>query len=1357
MAQVYTDLGPGEIIASETVRGRTQHKVAGAFGEKWFDESDLGITRTADAFAWRPPQGGYGEPSHYEHPNDDPSTQIGYGDAYGYSQAEDEQNHWENDPGYQEHIHGPGHGVYQQNDPTFWDEIERNNPDRAGSPESNLYHGYRQAWAPVDHDNSVNLPYDPTPQYPAIPGDTESTLQPIHEIDADERLSPADSITFEDREEEEGGNGVGMFSDNFAKAAGMYGEQDGPRFESDDYDFRTHGSDGKPLSYFHDDVPLQGTPNHPGVDMGAPTPHQTGPHGLGINDPELNDPEYAHPSMRHMLEENAYERDIPGHMSNVHEGFAFLLPMLGLGGGAAAGAGAAGAGAAGAAGAGGMGAAAGGLARGMAGDMAADALMGGGGGDPAQQAQGAEGQLNQAVDAAGPGPGWGELQRGAMNSWLDSRKVAGDHNLSDRYIDVTASADYHNDPVAQFRHDPLAYISRIGHVHDEPISPEMEHYGQLVESNASIREAAWTDVRAKAMRLRREGRVHVKDVDTDRIYASVDGDNGTYDVMIAKGGAFGGFGGGHTITNWRCACEWGRWAFQRRLTYVGRLCSHGYAAYMEMQSNHMKNQPRQRKLTQPPRRKRADALQSVPQRLVPELVINDLEDTQQFLDVEKDERTDTGPDDIIDEKDIVHFARVLEACERENLPYPRQLVAFLERLAEDQSPEDWKIEDAGEQAGAALNEIRDWADTPQAEDWGHMEERNDDIRDAVEEARDGGTDASQLVANVQFRTADSAWDTMMKYRGEQADENDTADAASEASALSGDIAQNEQSTRPVSEGGGGPSGGSNFTPQERTPGEQQNDRRGGPGAQDGVNDNERTPADIAAQGYRGDPGGEYAPKGGTEGGDDPALPGGQSYDKGFNDAGGWQQNETTDPIGQGEYKIQQGDTLADIAQRAGYGDDYNSLAQQNNISNPDLINAGGTLNIGKPGEGGQPAAPAAPGAAQQQAPQATDSPNTNVPGGPLNQNSGGLGADAPAAAPAAPTPAPAAPAAPGGDLSKGTNSAPGAPKDGLGTTSTPKVDTSAVPGGSPGGSNTTGTADTSVAGGGQGGAQTPAPASDTGTPSATTDSANQSSANDAMSQASEAIGTGMDMANSVMNMFGGKYAIFADQADYDEWQKFAYPHTADGPYRPGEHQPFAGSGPQPPLEFSTSEEYADKARKNHDDVTDLEKHNVEYDGTPRQSGIKRAGRGATRHVEPVVVREQKPTQGGHQTIAAHDDGFADFDPFSRTAADFEDPYEVESAAVRTAATGGDFVAEFQRNFGASIMNGGSGGGGGQFDDISSSPVYQAAMQRTAGRNYSPAEQAELIREGDIGGARNLDQLQLAGTHYDESKNSVGLW
>lgn len=159
--------------------------------------------------------------------------------------------------------------------------------------------------------------------------------------------------------------------------------------------------------------------------------------------------------------------------------------------------------------------------------------------------------------------------------------------LSDKYIDLPQHVAAYDDPVAQFRNDPLTALQRTAYLDlTSGLDPRVGEYMDLVEADPSIRTAAWNDVLKKAMRLRREGKVHVHAVDSNAIYANVEGDNGNYEVMILTGMAYpdGGFSGGkQAIANWKCACEWGKWAFKRKITYVGRLCSHGYATYLEQQ------------------------------------------------------------------------------------------------------------------------------------------------------------------------------------------------------------------------------------------------------------------------------------------------------------------------------------------------------------------------------------------------------------------------------------------------------------------------------------------------------------------------------------------------------------------------------------------------------------------------------------------------------------------------------------------------------------------------------------------------------------------------------------------------------
>jgi hypothetical protein len=166
--------------------------------------------------------------------------------------------------------------------------------------------------------------------------------------------------------------------------------------------------------------------------------------------------------------------------------------------------------------------------------------------------------------------------------------VHGARNLGPKYASwLLEAAPEGDDSISRFKRDPFQEINRLGYLWTGGVEePEMAEYGRLVEADKQLRTAAWNDVRKKAQRLRREGRVHVLHRAPGNIYANVDGDHGTYSVLIAKVGF-----NSQTIDKWACSCEWGRWAFQRKISYVGRLCSHGYASYLEMQSDQHKGNP----------------------------------------------------------------------------------------------------------------------------------------------------------------------------------------------------------------------------------------------------------------------------------------------------------------------------------------------------------------------------------------------------------------------------------------------------------------------------------------------------------------------------------------------------------------------------------------------------------------------------------------------------------------------------------------------------------------------------------------------------------------------------------------------
>lgn len=600
--------------------------------------------------------------------------------------------------------------------------------------------------------------------------------------------------------------------------------------------------------------------------------------------------------------------------------------------------------------------------------------------------------------------------------------------LSDRYAHFEMEADNHDDPVAQFRRDPVGYIHMCGHLWtdgDDSLEKYAD-YTRLIDIDPTIREAAWSDVRTKAMRLRHEGKVQINDIGENRIYATVQGDNGTYDTMIAKGG---GLGGGQSVSDWNCSCEWGRWAFKRQMTYVGRLCSHAYAAYLDMQSQditpaHFKPKTKYNPMGKsaavvdeykswlktnnqapeaasiasflhttggthdesdvdklydyisgnpdkaPERKydipyvndpdeayKTADLLRQKPQSLSPNLRQVPEKGDNQWVDVTKDEREDTGPDDI------VHFSSLATA--------------------------------------RALHP-----------NWRQATDTSDDILGATSEAHDAGMDPEQLVASLHTEAAGppgnpkppaptpgllhnmapAGFNPLTQGGPESADVprvpkvpdsknpswsnsgQGSADSAGHAN-LPGAPAAPKPPTpaAPPAPGGGG---GDTIAPHPGNPVTNINPTPIGwsTPAGGGVHPTGQDPEGYMAPGPKApSPGGgaPSAPKTdmsapsanpaqhGTTGPDQPPAAGGS-----------WSESQDKSPIHNDSYKINQGDTLSDISTRA-FGDSshVNDIAKANNISDPNMINSGDMLKL--PGASTSPSAvPGPPG------------PDTTAPAGP---------------------------------------------------------------------------------------------------------------------------------------------------------------------------------------------------------------------------------------------------------------------------------------------------------------------------------------------------------------------------------------
>ncbi len=112
-------------------------------------------------------------------------------------------------------------------------------------------------------------------------------------------------------------------------------------------------------------------------------------------------------------------------------------------------------------------------------------------------------------------------------------------------------------------------------------------YLQLVASDRLVALAAWKDVVDKSKRLRAEGAISVEVFKPEVITAYIQGDNGKYYTTVQRLGSAPGASRQLTstqVSGWSCECDWGQWAWLRKRSFVGRMCSHAYALFSEMRS-----------------------------------------------------------------------------------------------------------------------------------------------------------------------------------------------------------------------------------------------------------------------------------------------------------------------------------------------------------------------------------------------------------------------------------------------------------------------------------------------------------------------------------------------------------------------------------------------------------------------------------------------------------------------------------------------------------------------------------------------------------------------------------------------------
>jgi hypothetical protein len=673
----------------------------------------------------------------------------------------------------------------------------------------------------VNHDNSTHLPYDPTPQHPTDMFSSESTIQPTYEIDADERLHDADSLSFD---EVTNRSYPAPSADNFARhAAG--GHASGEEF-------------APPSGYRGKHRPLPAPDQYGAWDSqdwldANPAPRFPDPRDQSAYEQHLN---RVHGFGRELGDRNLHPFDPMYSEAQYPElGQRGTIPVADI------------------------------LNRMGAFDRHAAGMQ--------DFADAAEEAVDAAEDKPSPKakPSWAHpIQRAKQDAENLIDDFAGDQNkkqvggywpgrpdgqtvtsslyerpagLSDKYIRVEAHVDHYSDPVQQFRDDPVGFIQKRAYAHQGSADIRLAEYVDLVDSDHGIRTAAWKDVRAKALRLRREGKVHVKDISPTRIYAYVDGDTDTYETMVVKSSA------NQSIDSWTCNCGWGSTVGQRKVSYVGRLCSHGYAAFLEMESQQMKANNKRRKSAsivedfkqwadnensgkvdqnaidnfiyflnsqedgdrtvvseedaeklydaldgmkangkvrnydvgydqQPDSHyKEADVLHLRPTSLTPDYThIEDGDDGQFWTDVTKDERKTTGPDNMVKKSSRLTGRELHYASDDELFD----------------AVKDW----AG--ASSKLEKLRNLsAEEP---DYGNRRNQNYEIREVVDELHDRGIDASQFVASLRF-----AEDASADAAAEDDDEKKKAQPAS---------TQNQPDMSGTSSDTGQPGGSSSITKPE---------------------------------------------------------------------------------------------------------------------------------------------------------------------------------------------------------------------------------------------------------------------------------------------------------------------------------------------------------------------------------------------------------------------------------------------------------------------------------------------------------------------------------------------------------------
>ena len=290
------------------------------------------------------------------------------------------------------------------------------------------------------------------------------------------------------------------------------------------------------------------------------------------------------------------------------------------------------------------------------------------------------------------------------------------------------------------------YRERVAELVAQADQESLEKVGRnehLEAADYHIREAAWKDVRAKAVRLRKSGQVMTHAANPDIIASQVTGDHGTYEVMVIRSNIFQG---SSAVDSWSCECPWGQWAFVRDDKFLGRMCSHAYASLMELQAMTRSKTPNPRFRDTPGigfdmsevrnRRRSSRTVESM--------------DVETVIDYARDNVYDTLAENGLDIHDSEAYDLIQETWRSSlgmyedmyGLDIPEEVYnRYASRTAEmvDIRPVSWDPYSRN-----LMNRLRTlWEEGSRP---GRQKERNEEVRELVQELRDRGFATDGIMA-----------------------------------------------------------------------------------------------------------------------------------------------------------------------------------------------------------------------------------------------------------------------------------------------------------------------------------------------------------------------------------------------------------------------------------------------------------------------------------------------------------------------------------------------------------------------------------------------------------------------------------